>query len=121
MGVPLFIAIMGELNGDMIGSPPEETPGPSTIRERGPRLSPFTRTLTGPPGRWLLPLTAFAGLALLYGVSAPGGYRWSAESLGLRAGDECGPRQGMARRQARHPGARSADPERQAGRRCCSM
>jgi hypothetical protein len=41
--------------------------------------------------------------------------------IGLQAGDECGPRQGMARRQAGHPGARSADPERQAGRRCCSM
>ncbi|MFI6800557.1 SMI1/KNR4 family protein [Streptosporangium canum] len=48
-------------------------------------------------------------------------YRRSAESLGLQAGDECGPRQGMARRQAGDPGARSADPERRAGRRCCSM
>ncbi|WP_406317089.1 hypothetical protein OHA77_07765 [Streptosporangium sp. NBC_01639] len=58
----------------MIGSPIEGPSDSSTSRGQGPLLSPFTRTLTGPPGRWLLPLVAFAGLVLLYGVSAPGGY-----------------------------------------------
>ncbi|MFC4062311.1 hypothetical protein ACFOWE_28760 [Planomonospora corallina] len=48
--------------------PPGRAPSPE------PPLPALTRALTGPPGRWLLPATALAGLLTLYGASAPGGH-----------------------------------------------
>ncbi|MFB9878059.1 hypothetical protein ACFFMN_08955 [Planobispora siamensis] len=51
---------------------PMTPPAPPTTPE--PRLPRLTRALIGPPGRWLLPLSALTGLLLLYSVSAPGGY-----------------------------------------------
>lgn len=43
-------------------------------RSREPRLPTLTRVLIGPPGRWLIPVTALAGLLLMDAVSVPGGY-----------------------------------------------